>query len=393
MANFEFKPFDKVLVRNCIMGHKAYWIPALYGFKSKDMKHYLTSAGWQEECIPYEGNEEYLGTTKDYVDKVPMFKVGDWICHTVYKKPLLIVEDLGEGDFRTEPKSIITAKEFREGFYRLWTIQDAKDGDVLRIRNLTFIFQEITNNNVCHKDAVVAYCSYQDYDNSFGVCGPDCITDLEVITPAAQKQHDLLFQKMKEAGYEWDAEKKELKKVEQKPAECPLHCEMPNWADCPHFEQKTEWSEDDKIHLHSIESTIEYCKRESAEAPLVVQNYNKDLNWLKSLKDRVLPQPKQELSDEDKKLIDDTCHLINTLASGYGEKVTEPITFSGTQMIASIKDRLRALVDNRPRSYWKPSEGQMVALNCAITAASDNFVCLNVKDLESLYGDLKKLTE
>jgi hypothetical protein len=266
MANFEFKPFDKILVRNCIMGHKAYWIPALYGFKSKDMKHYLTSAGWQEECIPYEGNEEYLGTTKDYVDKVPKFKVGDWICHTVYKKPLLIVEDLGEGDFGTEPKSIITAKEFREGFYRLWTIQDAKDGDLLRIRNLTFIFQEITNNNVCHKDAVVAYCSYQDYDNSFGVCGPDCITDLEVITPAAQKQRDLLFQKMHEAGYEWDAEKKELKKIEQKPA---------------------EWSEEDEVLLKlSLENLTELKDRFGEDYGRV----GGCIDWLKRLKARVQPR-------------------------------------------------------------------------------------------------------
>ena len=30
-------------------------------------------------------------------------------------------------------------------------------------------------------------------------------------TPATKEQRDLLFQKMKEAGYEWDAEKKELK--------------------------------------------------------------------------------------------------------------------------------------------------------------------------------------
>ena len=30
-----------------------------------------------------------------------------------------------------------------------------------------------------------------------------------------------LFQKMKEAGFEWDAEKKELKKIEQEETELP----------------------------------------------------------------------------------------------------------------------------------------------------------------------------
>ena len=37
--------------------------------------------------------------------------------------------------------------------------------------------------------------------------------------PATKEQCDLLFSKMKEASFEWDAEKKELKKVEHKSAE------------------------------------------------------------------------------------------------------------------------------------------------------------------------------
>ena len=53
----DFKPFEKVLVRNSTMG---LWIPALYG-KYMDGKH-LTSAGWQSECVRYEGNEDLLGT-------------------------------------------------------------------------------------------------------------------------------------------------------------------------------------------------------------------------------------------------------------------------------------------------------------------------------------------
>ena len=34
------------------------------------------------------------------------------------------------------------------------------------------------------------------------------------IKPATKEQRDLLFQKMHKDGYEWDAEKKELKKIE-----------------------------------------------------------------------------------------------------------------------------------------------------------------------------------
>ena len=53
------KPFDKVLVRNTGYG---LWIPALFGIE-KDGQ-YITSAGWQRYCIPYEGNENLLGTKK-----------------------------------------------------------------------------------------------------------------------------------------------------------------------------------------------------------------------------------------------------------------------------------------------------------------------------------------
>lgn len=60
------KPFDRCLVRNSLLG---LWIPALYGMKHPCGK-YVTSAGWQTECIPYDGNEDLLGTTDAafYVD-------------------------------------------------------------------------------------------------------------------------------------------------------------------------------------------------------------------------------------------------------------------------------------------------------------------------------------
>lgn len=42
-----------------------------------------------------------------------------------------------------------------------------------------------------------------------------CLIDA-IVTPATKEQRDLLFRKMKEAGYEWDAEKKEVKEIELK---------------------------------------------------------------------------------------------------------------------------------------------------------------------------------
>lgn len=57
----ELKPFDKVLVRD----HKSdNWRADLFSHIDKNGCHYCVWASWHY-CIPYEGNEHLLGTTKD----------------------------------------------------------------------------------------------------------------------------------------------------------------------------------------------------------------------------------------------------------------------------------------------------------------------------------------
>ena len=220
---------------------------------------------------------------KKLVDKTePKFNAEDWVV-TSYGKVNQVVSVDKDGDGYTLDDGTYFSGSWCD-MYHLWTIQDAKDGDVLRIRNLTFIFQEITNNNVCHKDAVVAYCSYEDNDDGFDMYGPDCITDLEIITPATKEQHELLFSKMKEAGYEWDADKKELNKIDylnQQEAMGIAVAKCFEWNEqksTDNVEQKfneCEWSEEDENKINSIK----YLLHE-------LDNYNFD-NWFKSIKDRV----------------------------------------------------------------------------------------------------------
>ena len=62
----KFKPFDKVLVRDDI---DDIWRLAQYGFESGDNPAYTyntVGGNWWAYCIPYEGNEHLLGTTKNY---------------------------------------------------------------------------------------------------------------------------------------------------------------------------------------------------------------------------------------------------------------------------------------------------------------------------------------
>lgn len=60
----ELKPFDKVLVRNLLIEK---WRANIFSHVDRTNKHidYVCIYGRWGFCIPYEGNEHLLGTTKD----------------------------------------------------------------------------------------------------------------------------------------------------------------------------------------------------------------------------------------------------------------------------------------------------------------------------------------
>jgi len=55
----QFKPFDKVLVRN---KSNETWHPSLYATTDGLLYYTIDCKNWQQ-CIPYEGNEHLVGTT------------------------------------------------------------------------------------------------------------------------------------------------------------------------------------------------------------------------------------------------------------------------------------------------------------------------------------------
>jgi len=59
-------------------------------------------------------------------------------------------------------------------------------------------------------------------------------------------------------------------------------------------QSKQEWSEEDENHVKSILSTIECCKTQFPNTPAVVEVYNTDIAWLKSLKERYTWKPSEE---------------------------------------------------------------------------------------------------
>ena len=97
--------------------------------------------------------------------------------------------------------------------YHLWTIEDAKEGDILvnKAYDAVLIFKSIRNNYLFS-----SYCDY--FVNTFKAKQFSQWASSAFI-PATKKQRDFLFEKMREAGYEWDTEKKKLRKIIQNPTD------------------------------------------------------------------------------------------------------------------------------------------------------------------------------
>ena len=58
----QFKPFEKVLVRD---SYDDMWRASFFSHIKEDDGGYVTTCFIWKFCIPYEGNEHLLGTTKD----------------------------------------------------------------------------------------------------------------------------------------------------------------------------------------------------------------------------------------------------------------------------------------------------------------------------------------
>ena len=161
----------------------------------------------KEAGLEWDSEKKELKTIKQKQgDKVgPKFNVGAWVVNklgdvwhidSIDNKNYQTSD--GKGNYNYFPIS-------KQDEMRLWTIQDAKDGDVLGNCNIICIFRKIAEEHF-----ITTHCLYNDGDG-FVIINDETIGDFE-LKPAPKEQYDFFFKKMKEAGYEWDIEKKELKK-------------------------------------------------------------------------------------------------------------------------------------------------------------------------------------
>lgn len=156
--------------------------------------------GWHD-ALEKQGEQKPVEKTE------PKFNVGDWVSVGGY---IILIgnirNDLYEAIFANDEHRFFDTNVLDKEAH-LWTIEDAKDGDVLATEDWIFIFEKMNSNGkpACH-------CHY-DIELGFRIDANSYIATGSEIYPATKEQHDLLFQKMKEAGYEWNSEKKELEPI------------------------------------------------------------------------------------------------------------------------------------------------------------------------------------
>lgn len=194
------------------------------------------------------------------IDTTPKFKVGDWIVNSNGKvNQVTYVNPYGDG-YTLDDKTYMSGSWCNS--YHLWTLKDAKDGDILVVNGNPFIYSYDDGNNVRGN-----YCCI--FNNELRT-NLNFSFEGNCIIPANKEQGDLLVSKMKESGYEWDTNNGGLKKIESKPA----------------------WSDVDEADLNNIIWLCNNCIRE-CEHTWIPSQATRIKSLIERIKDTIFLQPKQ----------------------------------------------------------------------------------------------------
>lgn len=142
----------------------------------------------------------------------PLFKAGDWIVNNETKEVHRIVDYNEQYKiYKTEEDVIFSVTA--ENMWHKWTLLDAKKGDILSDETGIIIFRGIGNK--AYIDVVDYYVDYTYGNSSIRITEDNQYwgkVKSSTLIPATKEQKERLFKKLAEAGYEFDAEKKDLRK-------------------------------------------------------------------------------------------------------------------------------------------------------------------------------------
>ena len=163
-----------------------------------------------EECIAWLEKQ-----CKNYAEKTPRFDVGDWV---VFIKSKSVYQVEKKENYEYTLRHILGGSMClpfsNEELIREWTIEDAKDGDILACNEEILLFKSYS----VLQGRISLYCWYNGHTNNFHSKEviDILLTTRNKVCPATKEQRDVLMKAMNDAGYEWDSEKKELKNEKEK---------------------------------------------------------------------------------------------------------------------------------------------------------------------------------
>jgi len=184
-----------------------------YGLRFDEYGRYMGNEYPDSECLlfPSKDCRTWEGW-KLPVEPKSKFKVGDWITNGTFTHYIVSIVD---GFYYFYGGGYLDFGKI-DGYYHLWTIADAKDGDVLALNGKPFIYSHKYEKNYCYID------EWGQLRVNFSL-----VFEGNYVCPATKQERDLLFSKMREVGYEWDADKKELHKIKSHYDIANFHAGMP----------------------------------------------------------------------------------------------------------------------------------------------------------------------
>ena len=153
-------------------------------------------------------------------------KIGDWV---VYKdKPHLVYAKNRDIFYLRQNEDGCLRNTLPTDILRPWTLKDAKDGDILMSTTSIFVYagidtkKEFSTSGNAIKFHMVLNCGTElEIKEDIGVGSRN---DSNGIRPATKEERELLFLQLAVHGYEWDVNKKELKKIVKRVCEnCPFN--------------------------------------------------------------------------------------------------------------------------------------------------------------------------
>ena len=282
------------------------------------------------------------------------FEVGDW-CIDKTDGTVFIISKTDDGTYtyRTiDDKEYNCSYRSLETDARLWTIEDAKAGDILASERSTFIF-----NKEYMAGKPQAYCGVM---NDYFVKHTNGCWTNEKCHPATKEQREQLFCQISEAGYKWNA--KELKLVEinstlkEKEA---IDDAFTGMMLKQSNQNSVEWTEADESLYTRCLGILGKCK-----CNMTVDKVDEELNWFKSLKDKIVSQQSiHNWSKEDKNM----ARLIgNAITTDEASKYLE-------EKVIQVIDAhawLYALKERTAPQNWNENDSKMSSY---IVAALDAY--------------------